>query len=1739
LLNLIRFLNFCETKEYFNKKSKIMKLKVTILLAVLMLFFLMPSIAQQDQPVYPSIVGSGVFLGETSPLRDMPVLTQAEIDQLAYERGEKKKLNEKLAFRSYPFASTALPKGPDPVRQSVMGTNGGITPMSNAPIQNFSGQTSPYDPPDCNGTAGPSHYMQTINTVYAIYSKTGTLLAGPSNMNTLFSGVTGSGCNDGDPLVLYDEMAQRWLAVEFSICGANDYMLVAVSTTSDPTGTWYKYSFDVADMPDYEKFGIWPDGYYMGTNNSSGNDIYVFQRSVMLTGGASPQMIGFNNPYRPTSIDGFMCVPPVDNDGTAAPTGAPGTFIAFNDDAIGGGSDQLWICELAADWTTPASSTFTRVQQIAVSPFDSNFGNNWTNIVQPGTTQKLDAIPQVVMNVPQYRNFGTYQTLVCCHTVDVDATDHAGVRWYELRRGTQTSGNWSIRQQGTYAPDAHSRWMGSIMLNGSGKIALGYSISSSTVYPGIRYTGQSSAAYNAGLGVMDITEQTIQTGSFSQTSSERWGDYSLMAVDPVDDQTFWFTTEYVGSGSTHPTKIASFKFGNDPTVVTLAATSVTSTGATLNGTINPNSLAISDYHFEYGLTTSYGTNTTAGTLPAGSTAVAVNASISGLTAGLTYHFRLVATNSDGTGYGSDMTFVPGGASVTTTAATSITTSSATSGGNVITDGGSAVTARGVCWSTAANPTIAGNHTTDGSGTGTFTSSITGLTSNTTYHIRAYATNGNGTFYGDDLTFTTLCGVVTTFPWSEGFENGGVIPSCWSQEYVTTPNLDWTFITGNGGSYPATAHGGTYNACLKDATAADNKTKLVTPPLNLSGLSGTTLTFYHYMRVWGADQDQLLVYYKTSAAGAWTLLTSYTASVTAWTLRTISLPSPSSEYYIAFEGNAKYGYGVCIDDVSVTGTLSVPTVTTTTPTAITSTTATSGGNVTSQGGSAVTARGVCWSTAANPTITDSHTSDGTGTGAFTSSITGLTPGTLYHVRAYATNSSGTAYGSDLQFTTTAVAPTVTTATPTSITASTAVSGGNVTSDGGSAVTARGVCWSTGINPTLLNSYTTDGTGTGTFTSNISGLTASTLYHVRAYATNSIGTSYGSDLQFTTASLPTLSVTPSNQDVTSVAGNTSFSVTSNATWNASSDQGWCTVTPSGTGNGTISASYTENTSVSSRIASITVTVTGLSPIIVTVTQAGAAPTLGVTPSNQNVTSAAGSTSFSVTSNTTWAASSDQGWCTVTPSGTGNGTITANYTQNITYVTRIANVTVTVTGLSPVIVTVTQAGATPPDFSYTIANDVQVSETAFEFDLLLLDNTPATPFELATVQAGIFMNPAIYNSGTVTATILPGTSTLNASQQPTSIQITQSANIIKLAAKAPPGAGNGSILSTNPASPTRICRLRISNTVPWATAQPNLTFNFATSPYPTKISQYIGGINTAMTVNSTNCYSVCANNLLNPPATLSVTPNDQTVTAAAGSTAFTVTSNRTWNVVSDQSWCTVTSTGYGNGSIVADYTENTSSSTRVANITVTVAGLSPVVVTVTQNGVANKTLNLLVFLEGLYDAGGVMRPAMDESGPHWGATIADKITIELHSSSSYSTLIYTLSNVDLMTDGTATVTVPSAYNGSYYLTIRHRNSIETVSAAPVSFAGTTISYQFDSDSKAYGNNMKFKGGLWVIYGGDANQDGLVDSGDMIIIDNDASTFATGYLVSDINGDGLIDSGDMIILDNNASAFIAVVLP
>jgi uncharacterized protein (TIGR02145 family) len=487
--------------------------------------------------------------------------------------------------------------------------------------------------------------------------------------------------------------------------------------------------------------------------------------------------------------------------------------------------------------------------------------------------------------------------------------------------------------------------------------------------------------------------------------------------------------------------------------------------------------------------------------------------------------------------------------LTTTAVTDITTTTATAGGNVTSDGGAAVTAKGVCWGTTAKPTITDSKTTDGTGTGAFTSNLSGLIPNTLYYVRAYATNSEGTAYGNEVSFTTsqivsatltttaASAITSTTAVSGGNitnNGGGDITArgvCWSTTAdPTTADSKTTDGTGSGtftsnltGLLPGTTYHVRAYATNASGTAYGNDITFITlavvPTLTTTAVTAITTSTAtsggNISADGGAPVTARGVCWATTtgpvATGSHTTdgtgIGSFTSSITSLT--------PNTTYYVRAYATNSVGTAYGNEVTFTTSTVVLATLTTTAASAITTTTATSGGNISADGGGSITARGVCWGTGANPTIAGSRTTDGAGSGSFTSSLTGLTPGTTYHIRAYATNSAGTAYGNDLTFTTAAVAPTVTTTQPTAVTQTTATSGGNVTSNGGAAVTARGVCWNTSPTPTIANSFTTDGSGNGSFTSSITGLTAGTTYYVRAYATNSVGTSYGAQFTITTA------------------------------------------------------------------------------------------------------------------------------------------------------------------------------------------------------------------------------------------------------------------------------------------------------------------------------------------------------------------------------------------------------------------------------------------------------------------------------------------------------------------------------------------------------------------------------------------------------------------------------------------------
>ena len=551
-------------------------------------------------------------------------------------------------------------------------------------------------------------------------------------------------------------------------------------------------------------------------------------------------------------------------------------------------------------------------------------------------------------------------------------------------------------------------------------------------------------------------------------------------------------------------------------------------------------------------------------------------------------------------------------------------------------------------------------------------------------------------------------------------------------------------------------------------------------------------------------------------------------------------------------------------------------------------------------------------------------------------------------------------------------------------------------------------------------------------------------------------------------------------------------------------------------------------------------------VAVTGTGDIPGLEVTPLSRSVASSSGNTIYDVTCNTSWTSLSSEPWCVVTGSGNGTGTITATYEANTTNASRTAFITVSTPGLPEVVVSLVQAGS---EFEISARNLVQTAPNVLEFDVYLLDVDASAPFELASVQLGFLLNSGICAGGTLSAQYdNSGSGLLPVQQFTASASVVQTLagypnqTLIRLVGKTPPGTGNGTIISaTSPG--TLLTHFILTSTVPFTgNSTPDMTFTSSTVTVPlyaTKVAAYIGGINTQLLVTPGANALIVGNPLLNGPPELSINPLIHDVDSEEGSVGFSLESNASWTAQSNQSWCSVTPSGFGSGTLTATYSANAGVA-RSAQITVTVAGLSPVVLTLNQQGYETKVLNLYALLEGLYNGNGTMDQAGDEYGAHFPSGVADLVNIELHDAADYGIIRLLITNVELGTNGIAIIDIPQEFSDSYYITIKHRNSIETTSASPVSFSEPVTDYAFDLPSKAHGNNMQLMvDGYYVIFGGDVNVDDAVDTGDMTLVDNESTNYTAGYVSEDVNGDGQVDTGDMIVVDNNAAQYVGAVFP
>lgn len=523
----------------------------------------------------PEVI-QGQLVKTTVPLKDF-VPDPAWINEIVRDNNGIIGLREEFENERFHKSvdRNALPHGVDPALQTANGT---IRSTVKALTQNFNGigntSVSPADPSLC---AGPNHVLQMINggsgAYLTIYNKNGTAALA----NTYIDAITGIP-GLGDPIALYDQLADRYFISEFSATG--NKLVILISQTNNPLGSWYVYSFTAPAFPDYPHYGLW-NNMYVCTTNEADNAVYAMDRTKMLAGDPTATSQRFSIVNSPTI--GFQAAAPVCLEGTTPPpAGTPAMIMRMVDDAwtAAADADRLEMWHLTVDFATPTNSVLAQQPDLITTPFDTDLcGYTTLNCISNPSGQLMDPIREILMNKVIYRNFGTHQSIVCNHSVDVTGTDRAGVRWYEVRKTGVAP--WGIYQQGTYSPDANNRWMGSICIDSKGSIGLAYNVSSSTVFPSIRYTGRKVCD---ALGTMTVPETVIVAGASSSTSN-RWGDYNSLCIDPADNRTMWFTGMYMPAAGGWSTRVAAFDITNCTAEILFGTTGTTineSAGTTAN-----------------------------------------------------------------------------------------------------------------------------------------------------------------------------------------------------------------------------------------------------------------------------------------------------------------------------------------------------------------------------------------------------------------------------------------------------------------------------------------------------------------------------------------------------------------------------------------------------------------------------------------------------------------------------------------------------------------------------------------------------------------------------------------------------------------------------------------------------------------------------------------------------------------------------------------------------------------------------------------------------------------------------------------------------------------------------------------------------------------------------------------------------------------------------------------------------
>lgn len=513
------------------------------------MLFLLPCFALAQNTVVLHSVGHET----TRALRDIPPIApqwenmnEHPVKPVPLPSGSAKSGGKDKVLQSQPIVTSAT--------VNAYGSFDGVGVTSG---YNISGE-----PPDTNGSVGTTQYVQWVNTAFAVYDKsTGNKIYPASGFaagNTIWSGSTvGNGrCasdNSGDPIVLFDKQAQRWIFTQFAVNTSPYYQCVAISKTADATGGYYLYAYSFGtNFNDYPKVGVWTDGYYFSFNlfargrTFAGADMCAMDRTTALAGGAAKMLCQATSKsyggLLPADIDGAGGA-----SGTTAlpPAGTAEYFVNF-------GTNSLNVWRVKPNYSAGTLSV-TGPTSVAVSAFSAACSGG-TCIPQSGVSQKLDSLADRLMYRLSYRNFGSYASLLVNHSVTAGSS--TGVRWYELR---DTGSGPTVFQQGTYAPDSNYRWMGSVAQDKLGNIAAGYSVSSASMNPAIRFATRAAGDPAGQLS----GEQLVLGGSGSQNGHSRWGDYSSVSVDPTDDCTMWYTTEYLSTTGDFiwSTRVAHFKLG--------------------------------------------------------------------------------------------------------------------------------------------------------------------------------------------------------------------------------------------------------------------------------------------------------------------------------------------------------------------------------------------------------------------------------------------------------------------------------------------------------------------------------------------------------------------------------------------------------------------------------------------------------------------------------------------------------------------------------------------------------------------------------------------------------------------------------------------------------------------------------------------------------------------------------------------------------------------------------------------------------------------------------------------------------------------------------------------------------------------------------------------------------------------------------------------------------------------------